>query len=155
MPALREAHPPRAPRPERLSLWPRAGLALLAGACLALLLIASRLSAAPAGHGTHMQLGLPPCGWVQAWGKPCMTCGMTTAFAAATHQSFWTSVKAQPMGAAFALCASMLVWLGGYSALTGSMIVPTLLRIGNWRLVWSLIAGLLLAWGYKWITFTP
>lgn len=141
------------PRVERLAPAARGAMAVLAIACLTLLIVASRLNASPNGHGTHMQMGLPPCGWVQAWNKPCMTCGMTTAFAAATDVSPLASLKAQPMGAVLALGAAIMVWLGAYSAATGSMILPTLIRLGSWRLVWGLVAGLLLAWGYKWITF--
>ena len=57
------------------------------------------------------------------------------------------------VGAVLALGAAIMVWLGAYSAATGSMIVPSLVRLGSWRLVWGLVAGLLLAWAYKWITF--
>lgn len=128
-------------------------MALLALACLTLLVIASRLEADPLGHGTHKQMGLPPCGWVVAWNKPCMTCGMTTAFAAAADAQPVTSLKAQPMGAVLALSASVVVWLAAYSAATGSMILPTLIRLGGWRLVWGLVGGLLLAWAYKWVAF--
>lgn len=144
---------PAAPRVERLEPLARIAMAVVAMGCLALLIVASRLQASPNGHGTHMQMGLPPCGWVQAWDKPCMTCGMTTAFAAAADVSPVASFKAQPMGLVLAVGAAIMVWLGAYSAATGSMILPTLIRIGNWRLVWGLVAGLLLAWVYKWITF--
>lgn len=141
------------PRVERLAPMARVAMAVLAIGCLTLLVIASRLNASPNGHGTHMQMGLPACGWVQAWGKPCMTCGMTTAFANAANARPLASIKAQPMGAVLAVGAAIMVWLGAYSAATGSMIVPTLIRLGNWRLVWGLVAGLLLAWAYKWFTF--
>jgi hypothetical protein len=82
-----------------------------------------------------------------------MTCGMTTAFAAAADAQPVTSLKAQPMGAVLALSASVVAWLAAYSAATGSMILPTLIRLGGWRLVWGLVGGLLLAWAYKWVTF--
>src|SRR5690606_33691507 len=49
--------------------------------CLGVLGLAPWLTPAAAGHGTHGQLGLPPCGWVLAMGRPCPSCGMTTAFA--------------------------------------------------------------------------
>ena len=41
----------------------------------------------PDGRGveTHTQLGLPPCGWMLKYGKPCATCGMTTAVSEAAH----------------------------------------------------------------------
>jgi hypothetical protein len=48
---------------------------------LALLAIARWLDPDPAGHGTHRQLGLPPCTFVKLFGKPCPSCGMTTAWA--------------------------------------------------------------------------
>ncbi|MBN2023587.1 MAG: DUF2752 domain-containing protein [Pirellulales bacterium] len=33
------------------------------------------------GHGTHQQLGLPPCSFEVLFGQRCPTCGSTTAFA--------------------------------------------------------------------------
>ena len=35
----------------------------------------------PRGFGTHTQLGLAPCAFARITGRPCPTCGMTTAFA--------------------------------------------------------------------------
>lgn len=35
----------------------------------------------PKGFGTHTQLGLPPCQFVELTGHKCPTCGMTTSFA--------------------------------------------------------------------------
>jgi len=39
------------------------------------------LSPSPARLGTHVQLGLAPCPTLAATGRPCPTCGMTTAAA--------------------------------------------------------------------------
>jgi hypothetical protein len=63
--------------PRRDRLWlAAAGIGLLG-----LLAIAAMLKPSPLGHGTHEQLGLPPCTFWVLFGRPCPTCGMTTAWA--------------------------------------------------------------------------
>ena len=52
------------------------GLALLCPMGIAFLLVPDSR-----GHGTHEQLGLPPCTLVVLFGIRCPTCGSTTAFA--------------------------------------------------------------------------
>src|ERR1041384_4176594 len=84
------------PYPARAGRGQRVFAAVLGSLALALLVIASRLTAAPAGVGTHTQLGMPPCGMMIATGYPCPTCGMTTAFTAAAHASPWSALRAQP-----------------------------------------------------------
>lgn len=59
----------------------RAGLALVTAGLLCGLGIAAWLSPDPSGHGTHRQLGLPPCSSVIAFGIKCPACGMTTSWA--------------------------------------------------------------------------
>lgn len=39
----------------------------------------------PIGHGTHQQLGLPPCGSVAFFGRPCPGCGLTTSWTSILH----------------------------------------------------------------------
>src|SRR4051794_12249344 len=43
--------------------------------------IARLLSPDPSGVGTHLQLGLPRCGFLALTGLPCPACDLTTAFA--------------------------------------------------------------------------
>ncbi|MFN8219419.1 MAG: DUF2752 domain-containing protein [Fimbriimonadales bacterium] len=38
-----------------------------------------------AGHGTHTQLGLPPCPSMLILHRPCPGCGMTTSWTALVH----------------------------------------------------------------------
>lgn len=50
------------------------------------------------GHGTHQQLGLPPCPSVLLFSRPCPGCGLTTAWTAFLHGDIVTSFKAHPLG---------------------------------------------------------
>ncbi len=61
--------------------WIRTGLLAIAFFLITILGVATRLEPDPRGRGTHTQLGLPPCGFLAVTGRPCPTCGMTTAFA--------------------------------------------------------------------------
>ena len=55
---------------------------------LAITLIAIVLRPDPSGHGTHTQLGLPPCPSVLLFNRPCPGCGLTTSFTAVLHGDF-------------------------------------------------------------------
>ncbi|MFM2014026.1 MAG: hypothetical protein RLZZ396_2810 [Planctomycetota bacterium] len=66
---------------DQLDRKERTGLALLTAMLLCGLGIAAWLSPDPSGHGTHRQLGLPPCSSVLALGIKCPACGMTTSWA--------------------------------------------------------------------------
>ncbi len=52
----------------------------------------------PHGHGTHQQLGLPPCPSVLFFDKPCPGCGLTTSWTATIHGQFGAAFKAHPLG---------------------------------------------------------
>lgn len=133
----------------------RFGAAAVAVACLSLLVVASRLHPAPAGYDTHTQLGMPPCGWAVYFGKPCATCGMTTAFAHAAHFELWSSFKAQPMGALLALATAVGFWAALHVAINGSSLGIFLARLLTPRLLWCVAALTLVAWVYKFVTWTP
>ena len=83
-----------------------AGLALAALAVLGLWLEPS-----PTGHGTHTQLGLPPCMTMELFGVPCPGCGVTTAAAWAARGELGTALRTQPFGALAALALALFpVW---------------------------------------------
>ncbi len=50
------------------------------------------------GHGTHRQLGLPPCGSVVMFDRPCPGCGMTTSWTHFIHGHFVESFRPHPLG---------------------------------------------------------
>ncbi len=64
-----------------MPLAQRMALAALGLALLALLVTARFLSPDERGHGTHQQLGLPPCTFYVIFQRPCPACGMTTSWA--------------------------------------------------------------------------
>jgi hypothetical protein len=72
-------------------------IALLAAAC-GVLATALWLKPAACGYGTHTQLGLPPCYFLQVTHLPCPSCGLTTCFAYAIRFQFWKAFLANPFG---------------------------------------------------------
>lgn len=56
------------------------------------------LSPSPVGHGTHQQLGLPPCASVVLFQRPCPGCGLTTSFTATVHGRLAEAFSAHALG---------------------------------------------------------
>lgn len=50
------------------------------------------------GHGTHQQLGLPPCPSVLLFDRPCPGCGLTTSWTSFLHGDLLTAFKVHPLG---------------------------------------------------------
>ncbi len=63
------------------------------------------------GHGTHQQLGLPPCPSVLMFGKPCPGCGLTTSFTATVHGQFIHAFQANPFGPFLYLAFTISAWV--------------------------------------------
>lgn len=126
-----------------------------AAACAALLLAAAWLEPAPAGHGTHEQMGLPACAWPAIFGIPCPTCGMTTAFAHAAHGDLPASLRAQPFGLLGAIATAAGFWAGVYGALTGSRISRLFGGMLRPRVLWGIAALWAASWLYKMAAWTP
>ncbi len=92
--------------PAESSVIPQAlrGLYCLLGvAMLSVLVLARTLSPEASGLGTHQQLGLPPCGFILAFGMPCPSCGMTTSWAWVTRGDFVRSAQCNVGGLLLAL----------------------------------------------------
>jgi hypothetical protein len=156
-PASAPAPPTRVPggrTPRRLPLGSRVLAGGFALGCFGVLAVASTLSPAAEGHGTHTDLGLPACGFASTFGTPCMTCGMTTSFSHMTNGDPVASFLTQPMGAVLTVFAATAFWIAGYVACTGSPLGSVAMRMLTApKTLWA--AGLLLggSWLFKIITW--
>lgn len=88
-----------------LSFRNRLVAALGAVALLVPLGIACLLEPNVSGHGTHRQLGFPPCTFVVLCGVRCPTCGMTTAWANVVRGRLLDGFAANVGGVLLALAA--------------------------------------------------
>ncbi|CAG0951087.1 hypothetical protein PHYC_00206 [Phycisphaerales bacterium] len=137
----------------RVGIGARVGASACAVAILAVLSTAAWLNASPDGHGTHLQLGMFPCGWVMAFNKPCPTCGMTTSFSHAADLRFGASFLTQPMGMVLAVGSAAGFWGCLHVALTGSRLASICATMVRPRGLWTLAAGTAAAWVYKLATW--
>jgi hypothetical protein len=144
----------RAQRFRRDALVRRASGLAVALAALAMLIVAARLEPSSTGIGTHQQLmGVPPCAWIATMDMPCPTCGMTTAYAHAANGNLLAALHAQPLGGLLALGTAMAFLMGLFVAATGSRSAWLLARLwGRWT-PWALGLAVVLAWGYKILSY--
>lgn len=97
----------------RRERWLAAGFALLG---LAVFAVAAAIdpyddAGRPRSHGTHRQLGLPPCTLKVLTGIGCPACGMTTSFALLLHGDPVAAWRANWAGCLVALLATLTtVW---------------------------------------------
>ena len=91
----------------------------MSAACAAPLVTAAQLVPDPSGAGTHLQLGGAPCTVVLITGRPCPTCGMTTAFAHAVRGRLISAFHAQPMGLLLAGAAALCAVLSAEMIISG------------------------------------
>jgi hypothetical protein len=148
MPSVPEIYSPRW-RPPPLSLSVRFVWGLLAAACLAVLILAAMLRPSPDGLGTHQELGLNGCQFLQRTGIPCPTCGMTTSWTWFAHGNLAASFYIQPMGFLLAIMCVLLFWISLYLAATGRSPGLVLQHAPLVRLFMALLVLGLLAWGWK------
>lgn len=116
---------------------------------LGLLVVASRLDAAPTGVGTHSQLGMAPCGFLDRTGMPCATCGMTTSFALAADGRLIDAFFNQPAGALLALLTAIVALLSAYAMVKGMSLMPLVLALWKPMTIAAIAIMVLGAWGYK------
>ncbi|OYT71746.1 MAG: hypothetical protein CFK48_04025 [Armatimonadetes bacterium CP1_7O] len=81
-----------------VSGWARWSHALLLLGVLVMFGVGWYLTPNPEGHGTHRQLGLPPCTIYFLTGRPCPSCGLTTSVSAILHGQFGLAWRANPIG---------------------------------------------------------
>jgi hypothetical protein len=109
------------------------------------------LRPSPLGHSTHMELGLPPCGFMERYGYPCPTCGCTTAVSYFSHGHLVDSFLTQPFGFAVGVLAVAAIILCAIGAVTGRWVGPDSFSLGwHWRKwVFSGLAIFIGGWIYK------
>jgi hypothetical protein len=96
------------------------------------------------GHGTHQQLGFPPCPTVLIFDRPCPGCGMTTSWSAIVHGDFGLAFRAHPLGPPTYLLFTLSALACARGSLTGRRFVVES-KVVNWG---ALAAGaLFLAFG--------
>jgi hypothetical protein len=97
---------------ERLRPATRWALLCAAAGIVGVFVTVAMLRPDPKGHGTHTQLGLPPCAYLRLTGRRCPTCGMTTALAWSVRGRLDRAWRANPAGAGLALsCSGLVPWL--------------------------------------------
>jgi hypothetical protein len=103
-------------------------LVLLSGP-LAVIITAALLAPSAEGHGTHTQLGLPPCGFLVYTGYPCPGCGLTTAFAHMVRFEVVGAFYSNPFGIPLFLCTAAMIPLGVLGIVRRMPVVDTLDRL--------------------------
>ncbi len=103
--------------------------------------------------GTHKQLKLETCGFLERTGYPCITCGMTTAFAWTVRGRIDKAFIAQPAGCLAALLCLAAALTGAGIAVTGkklALIYYLAFHIQKILIITILI--LLASWGWMCLT---
>lgn len=116
---------------------------------LALLITGAYLNPDSSGVGTHEQLGLSSCGFLDSFGTPCASCGMTTAVSEAAHGHILRAFYVQPAGAVLAVLAMMTVIVASTSLIMGFSLAPLGAAIWRVRVVLLAAVFVLVAWIYK------
>lgn len=138
--------------PARLALWVRGTLLLLAAGLAGLFVVAARLdpydaAGRPLRLGAHQQLGLPPCSFAAAFGRPCPTCGMSTSFALLVHGDGLASLRANWAGTLLAGWLAVFLPWAGLSAVRGRWLGGR--AVEAW-LLWGVIGIVALA-ALRWV----
>lgn len=130
--------------------WVFRGLVLASGLGLgSLLLLASALQPSPRGYGTHGQLGLGRCYFVEQWEIRCPSCGMTTSWSLLLRGRLLAAIRANAGGVILAIAALVAApWLL-ISAALGRWIVrsPNEFELFLFLLGW--LAVTLANWGFR------
>jgi hypothetical protein len=95
----------------------------------AVLITAAFLTPNPEGHGTHTQLGLPPCGFLVFTSYPCPGCGLTTAFSHMIRFDLFGAWHANPFGIALFSATAAFVPFAALGFVRGWSVVSALDRV--------------------------
>jgi hypothetical protein len=123
---------------------------LLWGACLcaaaAVLGVARALQPDASGIGTHLQLGLPRCGFLALTGLPCPACGLTTAFAHMARLEITAAFSAHWLGPALFGLTALAIPLSALGVLRALPFAQAIKRLRLARLAAIIAAAVLGGW---------
>ncbi|HJL16328.1 MAG TPA: DUF2752 domain-containing protein [Sandaracinaceae bacterium LLY-WYZ-13_1] len=120
--------------------------AVLFSGPLAVLITAATLTPAAEGHGTHTQLGLPPCGFLVYTGFPCPGCGLTTSFSHMIRLDVVGAFGANPFGILLFLCTAAMVPLSLLGIVRKMPVVDTLDRLHAEKIAIGLSVVSIVVW---------
>lgn len=118
----------------------------LAAAAAALLVLARVLQPDSRGLGTHLGLGLPPCGFLLWLGLPCPACGLTTSFAHLARFELLAALRAHPGGLPLYLLTLVTLVASLRGALRAESLRTTWARLRVERWAVGLLVTLLATW---------
>jgi hypothetical protein len=110
------------------------------------LAIAQRVAPDASGVGTHLQLGLPPCGFLAFTGLPCPSCGLTTAFAHMVRLNLLDAAHVHPVGVALFMVVVVSLLTCGVAAARGWPLEDTLKRLRLGRVAAIICLAAVLSW---------
>ncbi len=111
--------------------------------------IAAMIPPSASGIGTHTELGLESCQFLQRTGVPCLSCGYTTSFSWFAQGHPVASAYVQPMGAMLALGACLTFWTALYVAATARPVYRLIGSFAANRAMFGILGFAIVAWGWK------
>ncbi len=120
--------------------------AILFAGPLAVLITAATLTPSAAGHGTHTQLGLPPCGFLVYTGYPCPGCGLTTSFSNMIRLQVVGAFHANPFGILLFLCTAAIVPISLFGIIRKLPVIDTLDRLHAEKIAIGLSVVSIVVW---------
>ncbi|MEM9191666.1 MAG: DUF2752 domain-containing protein [Myxococcota bacterium] len=115
---------------------------------------AATLTPSLEGHGTHTQLGLPPCGFLVMTGLPCPGCGLTTCFSHMVRGEFLSATAANPFGVMLFLVSTACMVTAFIGMIRALPVLETLDRLKADKWAMLLAASSLTVWLVKVVTLT-
>jgi hypothetical protein len=116
---------------------------------LAVVITAAMLTPSAQGHGTHTQLGLPPCGFLVYTGYPCPGCGLTTSFAHMVRLQVIGAFHANPFGILLFITTVLVIPLAFYGMIRRIPVVDLLDRFHAEKIAIGLSVVSIAVWGVR------
>jgi hypothetical protein len=108
----------------------------------AVVVTAAMLTPSPLGHGTHTQLGLPPCGFLSFT-------GLTTSFAHMVRFEVVGAARANPFGVPLFLVTFFSIPISALGLVRGWGVLDTLDRMRFERVAILLALCSIVSWGMR------